>query len=672
MQTPSSLPAAFHAQPFHQLQSSTSTVSSHQSQTFDPVSYNCAVFECSASFPSVPSYTTHEHFDAPLGQEYGYYYATFSNSSYLADGACDVYAEAHTEPGYRCCGLDLADMHTLVEHFEDAHALHIDPSAMVKHQYLQHVLARAAQGVQSAYEPQRLDTPLCMGHDYKSLHGPSVWPSYVSTNSAEFSCRKPCLPTSRASDAVRYGSTDGTGSDDGLPSSCSASPTPSTPPSASRQCSDISAGYPTLYGRGQDALSSPVSAFHTSTIHPTPQVPCGPYTDYAREHPSTGDVAIVPAMLVERHDVSTVNQGSVATGVVPQDDVAIVPAMLADRHDVSTVNQDFIATGVTPQDAILAARKPKRPQCITEKVARRSLRNGVKVSQPTCADSPPLRPPSPSPYARPFRCPNPICHKSYKQMNGLTYHIEHGRCSRALPPHMKAVQELLAQKGLDINDDPSGVAALEVHSEADRLVRPYACAVGQCKRRYKSTAGLRYHYRHTGAHGAEGMALLADGEHPGIQVRGGVIHPLRALRLRPIECTSFEPVGKIACGSHNDKPNVHEIALVGGSTRIPRIVELVSDLFNGKEPRKSTNPDDAVAYGAAAQAAILTGDASEKTQGLLLLDVAPLSLGMSHVHPTLSTLSTDFAISIETVRGVMTPLIKRKTTIPTRQSGIGW
>ncbi len=91
--------------------------------------------------------------------------------------------------------------------------------------------------------------------------------------------------------------------------------------------------------------------------------------------------------------------------------------------------------------------------------------------------------------------------------------------------------------------------------------------------------------------------------------------------------STLEPVEKVLRDSKIDKANVHEIVLVGGSTRIPRIVKLVSDFFNGKEPNKSINPDEAVAYGAAVQAAILTGDTSEKTQDLLLLDVAPLSLG---------------------------------------------
>ena len=75
-----------------------------------------------------------------------------------------------------------------------------------------------------------------------------------------------------------------------------------------------------------------------------------------------------------------------------------------------------------------------------------------------------------------------------------------------------------------------------------------------------------------------------------------------------------------------DKSNIHEIVLVGGSTRIPRVQKLLQDFFNGKELNKSINPDEAVAYGAAVQAAILTGDKSEEIEKMVLIDVAPLSL----------------------------------------------
>merc|ERR1711968_394972 len=113
---------------------------------------------------------------------------------------------------------------------------------------------------------------------------------------------------------------------------------------------------------------------------------------------------------------------------------------------------------------------------------------------------------------------------------------------------------------------------------------------------------------------------------------------------------TMDPVEKVMRDSKMDKRSVHDVVLVGGSTRIPKVQSLLSDFFGGKEPSKSINPDEAVAYGAAVQAAILSGNGSEKTDELLLLDVTPLSLGL------------------ETAGEVMTVLIPRNTTVPTKKS----
>lgn len=115
---------------------------------------------------------------------------------------------------------------------------------------------------------------------------------------------------------------------------------------------------------------------------------------------------------------------------------------------------------------------------------------------------------------------------------------------------------------------------------------------------------------------------------------------------------TMAPVAQVLKDAGISKDAVDEIILVGGSTRIPRVQSMLSDFFGNKKLNKSINPDEAVAYGAAVQGGILSGDAADATKDVLLLDVAPLSLG------------------IETAGGVMTPLVQRGTTIPVKKSQI--
>jgi len=114
---------------------------------------------------------------------------------------------------------------------------------------------------------------------------------------------------------------------------------------------------------------------------------------------------------------------------------------------------------------------------------------------------------------------------------------------------------------------------------------------------------------------------------------------------------TLAPVKQVLQDSGIDKKAVSEIVLVGGSTRIPKVQELLTEFFDGKKLNQAINPDEAVAYGAAVQGAVLSG-APDQTKDILLLDVAPLSLG------------------IETAGGVMTKLINRGTTIPTKKTQV--
>jgi len=118
----------------------------------------------------------------------------------------------------------------------------------------------------------------------------------------------------------------------------------------------------------------------------------------------------------------------------------------------------------------------------------------------------------------------------------------------------------------------------------------------------------------------------------------------------PFFLETLKPVETCLKDAKLSKSQIHDIVMVGGSTRIPKVIKMLKEYFNGRDPNKSINPDEAVAYGAAIQAAIISSDSNnDKLKGCVILDVQPLSLG------------------IETAGGIMTTLIERNTTIPTKK-----
>lgn len=183
--------------------------------------------------------------------------------------------------------------------------------------------------------------------------------------------------------------------------------------------------------------------------------------------------------------------------------------------------------------------------------------------------------------SKPFKCPKPNCNKSYKQANGLKYHMTHGSCNFAPPKDLEHVKDLLERKKRererererDFNlgrassalNTPTtsgpatpttelaaeyGITEMdlrEVEREAERRLRPFACGVGDCQRRYKNMNGLRYHYQHSGEHGAQGLALLASGQHECLQgVKRGHHHSNHNSHQHPQSPQSQQPPNQFA------------------------------------------------------------------------------------------------------------------------------
>ncbi|KAH7923212.1 hypothetical protein BV22DRAFT_1015860 [Leucogyrophana mollusca] len=411
---------------------------------------------------------------------------------------------------YTCCGLQIDDLHALLQHFEEVHVVVVDPYGHPHSQFpVAPPIAHPIRAQSASYFPD------VNQHLPASYHQGGFDPDDMELDIDQTSA----------------------------PSSNTTSPpdTPITTPLSSSQASHSFGHYP----QSKDGSSHlPVSAFDTTTVHPSrsihghsmsafppsrngvPNVANTPdafngyagYSDYSSSMPGT--VPSPPASDEQMHGPSTpTSEPGSPYGCVPPALVFSTTTTPANTPAASRVPSPSSSTHQSAPSAVGSAQVSSADaSSASSSTARVSSQQSSPRASTTLS-----RPASSLLLSKPFRCPKPNCNKSYKQANGLKYHMTHGSCNFAPPKDLEQVQALLASKRSQreaAGEDDNGISEgelREVEREAERRLRPFACGVGDCQRRYKNMNGLRYHYQHSGDHGAIGLGLLASGQHECLQ-----------------------------------------------------------------------------------------------------------------------------------------------------------
>ncbi|KAJ6589034.1 hypothetical protein B0H19DRAFT_228674 [Mycena capillaripes] len=405
---------------------------------------------------------------------------------------------------YTCCGTHLADLHALLEHFEEVHIVVKDrgqpPSIQIP--FNPQMNPPDPEPPQQQSQPQYStpfdtdDMDLGLDYDHASPPPPSTAPTSTVTSRAP-------------------------------------SPSPS-PPGSQRPALNIS-----LNGVGfpfREGMHTPLSAARAPA-------PFSAYARYNAEYNSPG--AVTPQDVADYTDPTAIAPALVfATGEELQGEspspTSIVPAPIASTSSITNSGPSSSGGGKVPK---ASKRSPPPTSASMSAPPSRGATPGATLPTPPASAGA-----SPSPATillphKPFRCPKPNCSKSYKQANGLKYHMTHGSCNYGPAKDLEAVRALLERKRAnaaplpeeDAEDSgtttpaPSGNGGNELSqaelNEVEARVRPFACGVGDCARRYKNMNGLRYHYQHSGDHGAVGLSLLAGGLHGCLQQRQGSSAP---------------------------------------------------------------------------------------------------------------------------------------------------
>ncbi|KAI0641749.1 hypothetical protein C8Q79DRAFT_290898 [Trametes meyenii] len=428
---------------------------------------------------------------------------------------------------YTCCGLNLNDLHALVDHFEECHVVVLDPYG--SHPSTQTVSTSTAPQVIASYFPDSNGVP--SGSTQPSSQSQQQSISYQGFD-----------PDDMELDVDQNTS---------APSSGAPSPpdTPvSTPLSSYPAYSHSALPSPALAHASQPA--SPISAFDTTTVLPSrghhvsgfrssasPAASAARaedafnayagYSDYSSLLPGATPLGgVANAMFMQQQgQLASMSLGPMNGNQASCAPTALLLSNSATNTPDSTPASSRVASPIPGGSTTYRNVAPSGSQNgqVSSSAAGPSNSgspNGANSSTPR-ASTTLSRPASSLLLSKPFRCPKPNCNKSYKQANGLKYHMTHGSCNFAPPKDLEHLQELLAskrsEKAAKAEVTLSDAELREVEKEAERRLRPYACGVGDCQRRYKNMNGLRYHYQHSGDHGAIGLALLASGQHECLQ-----------------------------------------------------------------------------------------------------------------------------------------------------------
>ena len=375
---------------------------------------------------------------------------------------------------YSCCGLQIDDLHGLLQHFEEVHA----------------VVTDAYGNPRTLVPPSQHPAPV---RSQRPSHFPEQTqptPQPSSSNQGSFDPDDMELDVDQRS----------------APSSGGSSPpdTPITTPLLSQPISSLNDFAASKLSDGQ----MPMSAFDTTVMSSGSLNGYNGHAGYS-EYSST-----VPSTPVSE------NPAYSNTGSEPGSPFGCLPPALVFSTTTTPANTPAVSRVPSPSNFMRAFAFTSSEGAGPSSKAPRS---GSPAQASIRASTTLSRPASSLLLSKPFKCPKLNCNKSYKQANGLKYHMTHGSCNFAPPKDLEQVQALLASKrsqreaaGEDSTLITEGEMR-EVEREAERRLRPFACGIGDCQRRYKNMNGLRYHYQHSGDHGAIGLGLLASGQHECLQ-----------------------------------------------------------------------------------------------------------------------------------------------------------